>query len=326
MASAPSIVFLDSATLGEPTGSLAVLAECHPCKFHGVTAPDEVASRIAGHSIVVTNKVRLDAEVLTSAAAASLRLVAVAATGVDIVDLAAARERAIAVANVVGYSTASVAEHTMALIFELAARVGRFDHAVRDGAWERSPIFTVFGWPRVELAGKTLAIVGLGAIGQAVARIATAMGMEVLVAARPGTVEPPPLGRVPIDELFTRADILSLHCPLTPATRELVNGASLARMKRRAWLVNTARGGLVDEAALIAALRAGTLAGAALDVISREPPPPDHPVLLAARELPQLVVTPHVAWTTGEARRRLVDEIADNIHAFLRGQARNRVA
>ncbi len=325
MASQPSIVFLDAATLGEPTGAVAVLAECHPCKFHDVTGPEDVAGRIAGHTIVVTNKVALSADVLGSAAAADLRLIAVAATGVDVVDLAAARERGIAVANVVGYSTRSVAEHTLALIFELAARVGRYEHAVREGAWERSPIFTVFRWPRLELAGKTIGIVGLGAIGQAVARIAAALGMEVLVASRPGSSDPPPPGRIPLDDLLPRVDVLTLHCPLTAATRALVNERSLGRMKRGAWLVNTARGGLVDEVALIAALRAGTLGGAALDVISREPPPPDHPILMAARELPYLVVTPHVAWTTSEARRRLADEIAENVHVFLRGESRNRV-
>ena len=324
-AAPPSIVFLDAATLGDATEALAVLAECYPCKVHAVTSPEDTAARIAGHSIVVTNKVALRAELLASEAAASLRLIAVAATGVDVIDLDAARSRGIAVANVVGYSTRSVAEHTWALILELATRTGRLDHAVRGGGWSRSPIFTMFDYPRVDLAGKTLGIVGYGAIGRAVAAIGAAFGMNVLVAARPGSTGPVPKDRVPLDELLTRADVVSLHCPLTDATRGLINAESLARMKREAWLVNTARGALVDEVALVDALRAGRLGGAALDVLTREPPPSDHPIVRAMPELPTLVVTPHVAWTSREARRRLSEGVADNVHAFLRGERRNRV-
>ena len=324
-AALPSIVFLDAATLGDATLALTVLAECYPCKVHAVTAPEDTAARIAGHSIVVTNKVALRAELLASQAAASLRLIAVAATGVDVIDLEAARLRGIAVANVVGYSTRSVAEHTWSLILELATRTGRLDHAVREGGWSQSPIFTMFDHPRVDLAGKTLGIVGYGAIGRAVAAIGAAFGMTVLVAARPGSAGPVPADRVPLDELLTRADVVSLHCPLTDATRELINAATLGRMKREAWLVNTARGALIDEEALVAALRAGRLGGAALDVLTREPPPADHPIVRAMPDLPTLVVTPHVAWTSREARRRLSEGVADNVHAFLRGERRNRV-
>lgn len=322
---APSIVFLDAATLGDATDALSVLAECHPCKIHAVTSPEETAARIAGHSIVVTNKVALRADLLASPAAEALRLIAVAATGVDIIDLDAARSRGIAVANVVGYSTRSVAEHTWSLILELATRTGRLDHAVRAGGWSSSPIFTMFDYPRVDLAGKTLGIVGHGAIGRAVAAIGAAFGMTVLIAARPGASGAVPVDRVPFDEVLTRSDVVSLHCPLTDATRGLINAATLARMKREAWLVNTARGALVDDEALVEALRSRRLGGAALDVLTREPPPAAHPIVRAMPELPTLVVTPHVAWTSREARLRLSEGIADNIHAFLRGERRNRV-
>ncbi len=320
-----SIVFLDASTLGEPAEALSLLAQCYPCTFHDTTLPHQVADRITGRAVAVTNKVPIRAETLESPGAEALQLVSVAATGVDVVDLESARRRGIAVTNVTGYSTHSVAEHTWALIFELASRTGNFAQAVRDGAWERSPIFTVFGWPREELFGKTLGIVGLGAIGGAVATLGRALGMEVVVSTRPGAPGAPPPDRVPFEEVLARADVLSLHCPLTPTTERLLGEKALASMKRTAWIVNTARGGLLDEVALIAALRARKLGGAALDVISQEPPPVDHPVLSAARELPNLVVTPHVAWTSAASRRRLTEQLADGIHAFFRGETRNRV-
>jgi glycerate dehydrogenase len=184
----------------------------------------------------------------------------------------------------------------------------------------------LLAFPAIELRGKKLGIVGYGSIGQAVAQMARGLGLEILVAARPGAPGPIPQGRVALEQLLREADILSLHCPLTPATRNLINEQTLALIKPTAFLVNTARGALVDETALIAALRAKRIAGAALDVITKEPPPADHPILLAARELDNLIVTPHTAWSAREARERLLSEVEENIAAFLRGQDRNRVA
>jgi glycerate dehydrogenase len=183
----------------------------------------------------------------------------------------------------------------------------------------------LLNYPAVELSGKKIGVVGYGAIGQTVAQIAQSFGMQVLVAARPGTEPAVPEGRTPLDQVLREADVVTLHCPLTPQTRHLINQDSLALMKRTAFLVNTARGALVDEEALIHALRERRLAAAALDVISREPPPPDHPVIRATAELDNLVVTPHTAWSAREARERLLREVEENISAFLAGRDRNRV-
>jgi glycerate dehydrogenase len=214
----------------------------------------------------------------------------------------------------------------MALILELATRAHRYQQAVKNGEWQKSPVFALLNYPAIELAGKKLGIIGYGNIGQRVAQMARAFGMEVLIAARPGATGATPEGRTPLDQLLRQADIVSLHCPLTQQTMRLINRASLALMKPTAFLINTARGALVDEEALIQALREGRLAGAALDVISCEPPPPDHPVIVAAAKLDNLIVTPHTAWSAREARERLLWEVEQNISAFIKGEDRNRVA
>jgi glycerate dehydrogenase len=270
--------------------------------------------------------VAIDEAVLASAGARDLKLIAVAATGTDIIDREAAVRYGVKVCNVPGYATQSVAQFTMTLILELATRAHRYGQAVKSGDWQKSPIFAMLNYPTVELNGKALGIVGYGNIGQRVAHMARAFGMEVLVAARPGTGGPIPPGRTAIEEMLRQSDVVSLHCPLTPQTMQLINRSSLALMKPTAFLINTARGALVDEEALIQALHDGRLAAAALDVISLEPPPPDHPVVLAAADLDNLIVTPHTAWSARETRERLLWEVEQNISAFLDGQERNRVA
>jgi glycerate dehydrogenase len=320
----PKVVFLDAATYGDI--SLKRFSDRWDCTVHQVTRPTEILQHLRGHSIAVTNKVVIDGGVLGSAEAQELKLIAVAATGTDIIDRAAARKFGVKVCNVPGYATQSVSQFTLALILELATRASRYDQTVKNGEWQKSAVFALLNYPSIELSGKRLGIVGYGNIGQSVAQMARGFGMEVLVAARPGAEEPILAGRTPVEQLLRQADIVSLHCPLTAETRHLINKKTLALMKPSAFLINTARGALVDEGALIQALREKRLAGAALDVISREPPPPDHPVILAALELDNLIITPHTAWSAREARERLLWEVEQNIVTFLEGQDRNHVA
>jgi glycerate dehydrogenase len=319
----PRVVFLDAATYGDI--SLRRFTETWDCTVHQVTAPGETAQRLAGHMIAVTNKVVIDKATLNSAEARDLKLIAVAATGTDIIDREQAARRDVKVCNVPGYATQSVAQFTMALMLELATRAGRYGDAVKLGEWEKSAIFSLLNYPTMELGGKKLGIVGYGNIGQAVAQMARGFGLEVLIAARPAE-RAPGGGRIPLEQLLSQADIVSLHCPLTPETRNLINKQSLALMKPTAFLINTARGALVDEAALIEALRQKRIAAAALDVISKEPPPADYPIIQAAKELDNLIVTPHTAWSAREARERLLHEVKENIAAFLKNKPRNLVA
>jgi glycerate dehydrogenase len=288
--------------------------------FHPRTPPELTAERLAGAAVAVTNKVVIDGALMTASPA--LRLVCVAATGTNNVDLAAARERGIAVCNVTGYATASVVQHVYALILALTARLAEHAAAALDGRWAASDQFCVLDFPFRELAGKTLGVVGYGELGRGVARVAEALGMRVLVAQRPGG--PPAPGRVALDDLLAASDVVTLHVPLAANTRGLVGRAELALMRPDALLINTARGGLVDEAALADALRAGRLGGAGVDVLAVEPPRDGSPLLDPS--VPNLIVTPHVAWASRESRQRLLDEVAANIRAFLAGESRNRVA
>jgi glycerate dehydrogenase len=317
------ITFLDAATYGDI--SLQSCIDQWDCTIHPVTSPSETAQKLIGQSVAVTNKVPIDRAVFSSPEAKQLKLVAVAATGTDIIDREAAKEFGVGVCNVPGYATQSVAQFTLALILELATRTARYGAAVRSDAWQKSPIFTLLTFPSIELKGKRLGIIGYGNIGRAVAQMAQGFGLEVLIAARPGSGEPIPPGRFPMKELFRQADVITLHCPLTPQTKNLINTETLSLMKPTALLVNTARGTLIDETALIQALREKRLAAAALDVISHEPPPADHPIIQAVKELDNLLVTPHTAWSTREARERLLGEVADNIRAFFEGKPRNIV-
>lgn len=320
--SEPTIVFLDAATYGDMP--LTPFTDQWPCTVHQVTSANETAARLAGHAIAVTNKVVIDETILNSPGAADLKLIAVAATGTDIIDKAAAAKRGVKVCNVPGYASQSVAQFTMALILELAIRASSYAAAVKAGEWQKSPVFTLLTYPNVELAGKKLGIIGYGNIGKTVAQMARSFGMEILIGARPGDKKPS-ADRVPLPELFRQADFITLHCPLTPATKNLIDAQSLAAMKPTAILINTARGALIDEPALIDALRAKRIAAAALDVITQEPPPADHPMIVAAKELPNLIVTPHTAWSAREARQRLLHVVKENIAAFNAGRPRNLV-
>lgn len=318
------VVFLDASTLGDT--SLEPLTSKWDCMIHAFSKPADVPERIQGFQVVILNKVVLDKSIIGSAAAKELKLIVVAATGTDNVDLVAARAHGVKVCNVPGYAAQSVAQFTMALILEMMIHVGRYRELVRAGAWQKSRIYTVLEYPMTELYGKRLGIIGHGNIGRAVAKMAHGFGMEVLIAARPGSSGPIPQGRVPLDDLLKQADIVTLHCPLTSQTRNLIDSRALGLMKPTAILVNTARGALIDPEALIKALREDCLGGAAVDVLSQEPPPADDPLIKAAKELDNLLVTPHCAWGTREARQRLLDQVAENISAFTRGEERNLLA
>lgn len=325
--SAPRIVVLDSFAIdqGEPTSTWRELEALGELVIHPQTESGEVVAR-AGESALalLTNKVPLGAAEL--AALPALRYVGITATGTDIVDLPAARGRGIAVTNVPGYATESVAELVFALILHFSYDVAGHNAAVKAGLWAASSDFCFFRQPLVELAGKTLVLVGSGAIGGAVARIGEAFGMRVVRAAVPGAPARAGETRAPLAEALPLADFVSLHCPLTSATRGLVGAGFLAAMRPGAILINTGRGALVDEAALAAALASGHLGGAGLDVLATEPPPPNHPLTdPRAPWAGRIVITPHIGWGTVESRRRLVSEVARNLAAFLQGQARNRV-
>ncbi|WP_297527776.1 D-2-hydroxyacid dehydrogenase [Thiohalobacter sp.] len=278
--------------------------------WHLHTKPEQTAARIGAADVVVTNKVVLDAARLD--AAPRLRLICVAATGMNNIDLAAAEARGIAVRNVRNYASQSVAEHVFALILALKRRLAEHRQAALT-RWPDHPDFCILDHPMTELAGRRLGIVGYGDLGRAVARIGEAFGMKVLKARRPGGRDDRP-GRLPLDTLLERSDVVSLHCPLTEATRGLIGRRELRLMQPHALLINTARGGIVDEVALAQALREGVIAGAGVDVLSEEPPPRDNPLL--ATDIPNLILTPHVAWASREARQRLVDQVAANIEAF----------
>jgi glycerate dehydrogenase len=324
-------VFLDFDSLGPGDIDPVPLRRLLPdFRIFAETTRGELAARLAQAEIAIVNKVVLDSGAI--AQAPRLRLICLAATGTDNVALDAARTRGIAVANIRNYCAPSVTQHVFALVLALNQRLREYDTLLATGAWPRSDNFCLLDYPFGELAGKTLGIVGLGNLGLAVARVARAFDMEVLAAERPyrpasgdrGRPLDEGVQRVDFPELLARSHVVSLHCPLTPATRGLIDAAAFGHMRRDALLINTARGALVDVPALIAALRSQTIAGAGIDVLETEPPPADHPLVTA--RLPNLIVTPHIAWAARESRQRALDEIALNIRAFLAGESRNRVA
>jgi glycerate dehydrogenase len=309
-------------------GSVAVDGDLDPgrlraalpgLEIRATTAEAEVDRAIAGAAVVLLNKSQITRARIV--ANEGLRLVALTATGTNNVDLEAARERGIAVCNIADYCTASVVEHVYAVLLALSRRLREYDRALKAGDWERADGLPVPAFPIRELAGRTLGIVGYGTLGRGVARVASAFGMSVLVANRAGAA--PQAGRLELLALLPRVDVLSLHCPITPATRHLIGARELALMKPDAVLINTARGGLVDAAALAAALRERRLGGAAIDVLEEEPPAHGNPLL--APDLANLIATPHTAWAAREARQRAIDELAANVEAFLRGERRNRL-
>lgn len=320
--SAPKIVFLDAATADAGDLDFEPLRELGDLQRHETTSPDEISDRIEGAQVVLTNKVVLDAE--TIATATGLQMIGVCATGINNVDLSAAREHGITVCNVCGYSTPTVAQHTISLLLNLAGN----NHLYANEAplWAESPIFTRLDHPVIELEGRTLGIVGAGSIGGRVGSIAEALGMDVQVLARPGslTARHPEWPRVEEDAFFATSDAISLHCPLTAENTRMINAGTLRQMKSTAFLINTGRGDLVDETALADALRNHRIGGAALDVLSVEPPPADHPLL--AEDIPNLIVTPHCAWISKESRTRLLEGVAANIQNFFAGTPSNVVS
>lgn len=313
-------VFLDHQSLDLGDLDLSPLEQqFDSLQLYPATAPAQVAERLQGATAVISNKVMLDAASL--AANPQLELILVAATGTNNVDLNAARAQGITVCNCQGYGTPSVAQHTLALLLALATRLCDYRQAVAEGQWAKASQFCLLDFPIVELEGKTLGLLGHGELGGAVARLAEAFGMRVLLGQIPG--RPPREGRLPLEELLPQVDALTLHCPLNEQTRHMIAARELALLKPGALVVNTARGGLIDEQALADALRAGHLGGAATDVLSVEPPVDGNPLLAA--DIPRLIVTPHSAWGAVEARQRIVGQLADNAQGFFAGQPRRVV-
>jgi glycerate dehydrogenase len=318
VSNATRIVVLDGHTLNPGDLSWDALRALGECAIHERSAPSELFERLKGAQATLTNKVPLGRELLERLP--ELRYIGVTATGYNIVDVEAARKQRITVTNVPAYGTDSVAQTVFALLLELTHRAGHHSGTVREGKWAHCPDFSYSDFPLVELSGLTLGIIGYGRIAKKVAAIAEAFGMRILVARhRPDLQSPYPTADT--NEVFHRSDVLTLHCPLTPATKGIVNAERLALMKRTAFLINTSRGPLIDEAALADALNAGTIAGAGLDVLSIEPPPADHPLYRARN----CFITPHYAWATKAARQRLMDVSVKNLAAFLAGAPQNIV-
>ena len=279
------------------------------------TTADNVIERVQGASVVISNKILLNAATL--AACSDLKLVLVTATGTNNVDLEAAHALGITVANCQGYGTPSVAQHTLSLLLALATRLIDYQKAVAQGQWQQAKQFCLLDFPIVELEGKTLGLFGHGELGSAVAKLAEAFGMRVLIGQIPG--RPARADRLPVDELLPQVDALTFHCPLNEHTRNFIGARELALLKPGAFVVNTARGGMIDEQALADALRSGHLGGAATDVLSVEPPRDGNPLLAA--DIPRLIITPHSAWGSREARQRIVGQLTQNAEAFFNGTA-----
>ena len=314
-------IFLDQRSLDRNDLDLSGLETVVDSWYnYEVSHDEEIGERLHDADIVVTNKVALDKRLLASAN--RLKLICIAATGTNNVDLDAAREAGIAVCNVVRYATPSVVQHTFALILSLTRRLTEHRDAIRRGDWQHSEQFCLLDYPIRELNGLTLGIIGYGELGRAVARVAECFGMQVIIAQRPGSMAEQ-ADRVALDRLLGDADIVSLHCPLAENTRHLIGKRELALMKNDALLINTARGGIVDETALAQAIITGTIGGAGVDVLAEEPPQHGSPLLEV--DSPRLLLTPHVAWASRSARQRLIDEVVMNIESFLQGQQRNRI-
>ncbi|QKZ11888.1 D-2-hydroxyacid dehydrogenase [Spirosoma sp. KUDC1026] len=314
------LVYTDAYTLNPGDLDWAPIEALGDVTFYDRTAPDQLIERIRDAELVLVNKVKINRETLGQLP--NLRYIGVTATGYDIIDLAAAKERGIVVTNVRGYSSDSVAQLTFALLLELTLQVGRHSISVHEGDWVASPDFSYSKSPLVELAGKTMGLVGYGDIGKSVAAIAKAFGMNVLVNRRHPRQEADDRTQyVDLETLFSQSDVVSLHCPSTPDTIGFVDKNLLSLMKPSAYLINTSRGNLINESDLAAALNNGRLAGAGLDVLAAEPPKADNPLLMAKN----CIITPHIAWASQEARQRLMHLVADNVRAFLTGQPQNVV-
>ena len=279
----------------------------------------QVKERISGCDVVITNKVRLSRQTIENAN--ELKLILIAATGTDNVDLKACKDQGVVVCNARQYSNPAVVQHTFNLILCLMSNFTRYQSDVESGKWSESDVFCLLDYPIRELAGRSIGIIGYGNLGRAVASVAKAFGMKVNLCQRPNTE--PVSGRLPLHELLSVSDIVSLHCPLTTDTHHLINHSTLSMMKSESILINTARGAIIEPESLVSALRQGTIGGAGIDVLDVEPPPKDHPLLESG--IPNLIVTPHNAWGTQESRQRLVDQMADNLKSWREGSPKNAV-
>lgn len=315
-----NVVFLDAATMADTDLSPLQLPEI-TLTLYSQTSSEQLLTHAKGAQVLISNKVALDAKAI--AALPQLRCILVAATGVNMVDLTAAKTVGIVVCNAQGYAGTAVPQQVFALLLQLTNHIQSYHQAVQQGLWSQSPQFCLHRQSIEELAGKTMTLVGYGDLGQATSRLAEAFGMKVLISERPDATEVRS-GRTAFESAVRQADVLSLHCPLTAATEQLINSKTLGWMKPTALLINTARGGLIDETALAAALTQGTIAGAALDVLSAEPPPDSHPLL--SRSIPNLIITPHVAWASRQAMQRLVAQLQENLQGFLAQQPIRQVS
>ena len=309
------IIVLDGAVENPGDLSWEPLAALGELTVHDYTAPQETIARIGDAPVILTNKTVISADVM--AACPNLRYIGVLATGYNVVDIAEAKQRGIVVTNVPAYSTPTVAQFTMALLLEIALHVGHHSRVVHEGKWTACRDFAFWDYPLMELKGKTFGIVGYGSIGKATAKLAQAFGMKVLAYSRHGAEE----FHTELDELYAQSDIVSLHCPLTAENAGMINAATIAKMKDGVILLNTARGGLINEADLREALLSGKVYAAVSDVVSTEPIKADNPLL----GLDNMIITPHIAWAALEARQRLMDVATDNVRQFLAGNVQNNV-
>lgn len=309
------IVFLDRASLG---ASLRAPAFAHTWHDHDRSEDSEVVGRLANATIAVTNKVPIREDALVRLP--KLKLIAVAATGTDVIDVAAAKARGITVCNIRNYALATLPEHVFALVLALRRNLVAYRADVEAGRWQRASTFCLLDHPVHDLEGSTLGVIGLGALGTRVARLGRAFGMQVM-GYDPHAPASEGIAPATVPEVLAKADVVTLHLPLTSTTRNMIGAAELATMKRSALLINTARGGLVDEAALALALKAGTIAGAGFDVLTREPPDDDNPLLQL--RLPNFILTPHIAWASAEAMQGLADQLVENIERYVEGAPRH---
>ncbi|MFT4020334.1 MAG: 2-hydroxyacid dehydrogenase [Acinetobacter sp.] len=313
-------VYLDDGTLDQNDLDFSPLEHVFTqFQRYASTSPEQTVARLQHADVVLTNKAVLTAEMIQQLP--QLKLILVTATGTNNVDLVAATARNIPVCNCQGYGTTSVAQHTIALMLALATNVVQYNNAVKQGKWQQTEQFCFLDFPIVELAGKTLGILGYGALGQEVARLAQALGMNVIVGNLPN--RPPHAGRLALDELLPQVDVLSLHCPLTEDTRHLIDEKQFKLMKPSAFLINAARGGIVNEHALAYALQHGLIAGAATDVLSIEPPQQGN--VLLDPSIPNLIITPHSAWGSTQARQSIVNQVAENVNSFIGGHPLRQV-
>ncbi len=315
------VVILDAKTLGDDI-QLGIFEQFGDLEIYPTTDPTNLFERIQDADIIITNKVIIDREAINSAR--NLKLICVAATGYNNVDVVYAKEKGIAVTNVAGYSTESVVQTTFGMLFYLLMHLRYYDDYVKSGDYAMSDIFTHLGRPFWEINGKRWGIIGLGNIGRRVAQVAESFGCDVIYYSTSGVEREERYPRYPLDELLKTSDIVSIHAPLNEKTRNLITIKELGMMKKNAILLNLGRGGILNEKDLAVAIDSDLIGGAGLDVLEKEPVDPKNP-LLKVKNKEKLLITPHIAWTSVEARKRLVNEIAENIRAFLNGAVRNRV-